>query len=246
MWTALYAGDEHDELARLGEALTRTSPNWCGDGATTISSRRAARWADGRRQLRRGGLAGEAGAEETYSELWTAVPCLSGLNCGPNWVSGPPSWTPPTNWPGTPRAVRPGRRGVPRRELARRAPGVGPGRVELDVVRRQWGEMRIRWEESGWWTAPERIGDRIAPLVGGPGKIVVGDSTSVNVFKALVGAVRLAALTSDGRDEIIVDATTFPTDGYIAASAARLTHSDSAWIQRKSPPRWALAQRRSS
>ncbi|UXI79906.1 kynureninase, partial [Streptomyces vinaceusdrappus] len=41
-----------------------------------------------------------------------------------------------------------------------------PGRVQ-DVVRRQWGELRIRsWEESGWWTAPERIGDRIAPLVG--------------------------------------------------------------------------------
>ncbi|WP_406373441.1 kynureninase [Streptomyces sp. NBC_00647] len=96
-----------------------------------------------------------------------------------------------------------------------------PGRVE-DVVRRQWGELRIRsWEESGWWTAPERIGDRIAPLVGAAaGQIVVGDSTSVNVFKALVGAVRLAG---DGRDEILVDATTFPTDGYIAASAARLT-----------------------
>ncbi|MET7938576.1 kynureninase [Streptomyces sp. NPDC005302] len=96
-----------------------------------------------------------------------------------------------------------------------------PGRVE-DVVRRQWGELRIRsWEESGWWTAPERIGDRIAPLVGAAsGQIVVGDSTSVNVFKALVGAVRLAP---EGRDEILVDATTFPTDGYIAASAARLT-----------------------
>ncbi|GGN75171.1 kynureninase [Streptomyces albiflavescens] len=96
-----------------------------------------------------------------------------------------------------------------------------PGRVD-DVVRRQWGELRIRsWEESGWWTAPERIGDLIAPLVGAAaGQIVVGDSTSVNVFKALVGAVRLA---EDGRDEIVVDATTFPTDGYIAASAARLT-----------------------
>ncbi|WP_225824788.1 kynureninase [Streptomyces naphthomycinicus] len=91
-----------------------------------------------------------------------------------------------------------------------------------DVVRRQWGELRIRsWEESGWWTAPERIGDRIAPLVGAaPGQIVVGDSTSVNVFKALVAAVRMAG---DGRDELLVDATTFPTDGYIAESAARLT-----------------------
>ncbi|MFF4714988.1 kynureninase [Streptomyces eurythermus] len=96
-----------------------------------------------------------------------------------------------------------------------------PGRL-ADVVRREWGELRIRsWEESGWWTAPERVGDRIAPLVGAaPGQIVVGDSTSVNVFKALVAAVRMAG---DDRDELLVDATTFPTDGYIAASAARLT-----------------------
>ncbi|MFE9607947.1 kynureninase [Streptomyces sp. NPDC006012] len=107
-----------------------------------------------------------------------------------------------------------------------------PDRIS-DVVRRQWGELRIRsWDESGWWTAPERIGDRIAPLVGAaPGQIVVGDSTSVNVFKALVGAVRLvrsgpvgpAGPVGEGRDEILVDATTFPTDGYIAESAARLT-----------------------
>ncbi|WP_263167340.1 kynureninase [Streptomyces sp. SCSIO ZS0520] len=133
-----------------------------------------------------------------------------------------------------------------------------PGRV-ADVVARQWGELRIRsWEESGWWSAPERIGDRIAPLVGAaPGQIVVGDSTSVNVFKALVGAVRLvrgreeqstgapgneiegqstdvhsnaveslispARDASPVRDEILVDATTFPTDGYIAESAARMT-----------------------
>ncbi|MFJ8826130.1 kynureninase [Streptomyces sp. NPDC102467] len=96
-----------------------------------------------------------------------------------------------------------------------------PGRLD-DVVRREWGQLRIRsWTESGWWTAPERIGDLIAPLVGAaPGRIVVGDSTSVNVFKALVGAVRLAG---QGRDEILVDAATFPTDGYIAASAARMT-----------------------
>jgi kynureninase len=90
------------------------------------------------------------------------------------------------------------------------------------VVTHEWGELRIAsWERSGWWTAPERIGDRIAPLVGaGAGQIVVGDSTSVNVFKAVVGAVRLA---EPERDEILVDAATFPTDGYLTASAARLT-----------------------
>ncbi|MGW1124135.1 kynureninase [Streptomyces sp. NPDC002526] len=96
-----------------------------------------------------------------------------------------------------------------------------PARVQ-EVLTREWGELRIRsWGESGWWTAPERIGDRIAPIVGAAaGQIVVGDSTSVNVFKALVAATRLAP---EGRDEILVDAQTFPTDGYIAASAARMT-----------------------
>ncbi|WP_328467359.1 kynureninase [Streptomyces sp. NBC_00448] len=91
-----------------------------------------------------------------------------------------------------------------------------------EVIGREWGELRIRsWEESGWWTAPERIGDRIAPLVGAaPGQVVVGDSTSVNVFKALIAAIRMAP---QDRDEILVDAATFPTDGYIAQSAARFT-----------------------
>ncbi|NGN66061.1 kynureninase [Streptomyces sp. A7024] len=96
-----------------------------------------------------------------------------------------------------------------------------PGRV-ADVIAREWGELRIRsWTESGWWTAPERIGDRAAPLIGAaPGQVVVGDSTSVNVLKAVVGAIRLAG---EGRDELLVDESTFPTDGYIATSAARLT-----------------------
>ncbi|TNC24644.1 kynureninase [Amycolatopsis alkalitolerans] len=89
-----------------------------------------------------------------------------------------------------------------------------------EVVRKQWAGRLIRSWDEGWWQAPERVGDRIAPLVGAAaGQLVVGDSTSVNLFKALVAAVRL----NPYRPEILVDATTFPTDGYIAASAARLT-----------------------
>lgn len=100
-------------------------------------------------------------------------------------------------------------------------PRAVPDRL-ADVIAREWGELRIRsWSESGWWTAPERIGDKIAPLIGaGPGRVVVGDSTSVNIFKAVVGGVRMAG---KGCTEILVDATTFPTDGYIARSAARMT-----------------------
>ncbi|MFE1872927.1 kynureninase [Streptomyces sp. NBC_00853] len=98
----------------------------------------------------------------------------------------------------------------------------GVADTTADVVARQWGELLIRsWDESGWWTAPERIGDKLAPLIGAaPGQVVVGDSTSVNLFKALVGAARLAA---PGRTKLLVDAATFPTDGYIAQSAARMT-----------------------
>ncbi|MCW2880065.1 MAG: kynureninase [Sphaerisporangium sp.] len=93
------------------------------------------------------------------------------------------------------------------------------GRVE-QVVREQWGRRLIRAWPDSWWAAPERVGEKIAPLVGAaPGQVLVADSTSVNIFKALVGAVRL----SPKRSEIVVDAATFPTDGYIAESVAELT-----------------------
>ncbi|ADI08799.1 kynureninase [Streptomyces bingchenggensis BCW-1] len=103
-------------------------------------------------------------------------------------------------------------------------PAAVPARL-ADVVAREWGQLRIRsWEESGWWTAPERIGDRVGRIVGAaPGQVVVTDSTSVNVFKALVGGVRIVQARDVSRDEILVDESTFPTDGYIAESAARLT-----------------------
>ncbi|WP_424891533.1 kynureninase [Streptomyces sp. XH2] len=115
-----------------------------------------------------------------------------------------------------------------------------------EVVGHEWGRLRIRsWEESGWWTAPERIGDRIGGLIGAaPGQVVVGDSTSVNVFKAVVAAIRLADTAS--RDEVLVDAATFPTDGYIARSAARMTGCRiravaAADMAREAGPRTAVA-----
>lgn len=90
------------------------------------------------------------------------------------------------------------------------------------VITHEWGTELIQsWSTGTWWTAPERIGDKLSPLIGAaPGQTVVGDSTSVNLFKALVGAARLAR---PGRTQLLVDASTFPTDGYIAASAARMT-----------------------
>ncbi len=92
------------------------------------------------------------------------------------------------------------------------------------VMRHEWGRLRIRsWSESGWWDAPERVGARLAPLLGAaPGEVVVGDSTSINVFRAVVSAVRAAQRDDPDRTEVLVDSTSFPTDGYTASSAARL------------------------
>src|ERR1700761_1081336 len=88
-----------------------------------------------------------------------------------------------------------------------------------DVVTRQWGHDLVRgWNDDGWWAAPERIGDRIGALIGAaPGQTVAGDSTSIQLFNALTGAVRLQA--GRGRGGVIVtDAGQFPTDGYLADS----------------------------
>ncbi len=97
-------------------------------------------------------------------------------------------------------------------------PAKGVAERVQEVVKHQWGTRLIRSWSEGWWEAPQRIGDRVGRLIGAaPGQVVVGDSTSVNVFKALMGAVK-----GTNRTEIVVDESTFPTDGYIAQSVASL------------------------
>ncbi|HLL29743.1 MAG TPA: aminotransferase class V-fold PLP-dependent enzyme, partial [Allosphingosinicella sp.] len=75
------------------------------------------------------------------------------------------------------------------------------------------------WNTRGWIEAPQRIGARIAPLIGAkPNEVIVADSTSVNLFKLIVAAAALAP----GRRQLLSEAGNFHTDLHIAAGAAEL------------------------
>jgi kynureninase len=86
------------------------------------------------------------------------------------------------------------------------------------VVEQEWGTDLIRsWNTNGWWEAALRIGERLAPLLGaGPGQVAVCDSTSVNLYKLLVGALRLRP----DRRVVVTEADSFPTDLYLTQSVA--------------------------
>ena len=97
-----------------------------------------------------------------------------------------------------------------------------------DVIAREWGHGLIRsWNSAGWFDLPRRLGDRLAPLIGGKdGEVVVTDTTSLNLFKALAAAVHLQA---DGpnaaRKVIVTERSNFPTDIYMAQGLA-------SWLER--------------
>lgn len=95
------------------------------------------------------------------------------------------------------------------------------------VVRHEWGrDLITSWNAHDWIGLPARVGSKIANLIGAPpGSIVAGDSTSVQLFKLLVAAARLRP----GRRVIVTEPANFPTDSYIAASAARLAGCELRW-----------------
>ncbi|MGQ0508988.1 MAG: kynureninase [Betaproteobacteria bacterium] len=88
------------------------------------------------------------------------------------------------------------------------------------AVEQEWGEGLIRsWNDAGWYPAPRRAGAAIARLVGAkPEEVIVCDSTSVNLYKALIAALRLRP----GRKLIVSEKGNFPTDVYVNEGVAEL------------------------
>ena len=92
-----------------------------------------------------------------------------------------------------------------------------------EVVTQEWGIGLIRsWNKAGWFEQPQRLGDKIARLIGAnPGEVVATDSTSINLYKVLSAALSIAAHDAPGRKTIVSERSNFPTDLYIAESLCK-------------------------
>lgn len=82
-----------------------------------------------------------------------------------------------------------------------------------DAVERQWGDDLIAsWNKHGWIGLPQKVGGKIAWLVGAEAnEVVAADSVSVNLFKLAAAAVG----AQGGRRVVVTEAGDFPTDLYI-------------------------------
>ena len=96
----------------------------------------------------------------------------------------------------------------------------------------EWGNGLIRsWNTADWVNAPKRVGDKIARLIGADaGEVIACDTTSVNLFKALLTALSLQAKSPE-RNVIISDIDNFPTDLYIAQGLRELLTSRNLDLQ---------------
>jgi kynureninase len=87
------------------------------------------------------------------------------------------------------------------------------------VVEHEWGKRLIRGWGEGWFTAPQRLGAKIAQLIGAqPDEVIVADSTSVNFFKLVMAALAARA----DRPAVVTDDLNFPSDLYLLQGALRL------------------------
>ena len=91
------------------------------------------------------------------------------------------------------------------------------------AVTQEWGQGLIRsWNSAGWFDLPQRIGNKIATLIGAaPGEVVATDSTSINLYKVLSAALHIAAEDAPARKKLVSERSNFPTDLYIAESICK-------------------------
>ncbi len=88
--------------------------------------------------------------------------------------------------------------------------------ASAQAIKAAWGQRLIRGWNEGWIDAPQRVGAMIAPLIGAEAdEVISADSTSVNLYKLIVAALRL----DPKRNVVVSEAGNFPTDLHIAEGA---------------------------
>jgi kynureninase len=100
-------------------------------------------------------------------------------------------------------------------------------------VEDEWGGRLIRgWDES-WMRLPFEIGDEIGRVALGAatGQTIVGDSTTVLLYKLVRAAYQAQHAADPARVEIVVDRDNFPTDRYLVEGIARETGGRVRWIE---------------
>jgi kynureninase len=88
------------------------------------------------------------------------------------------------------------------------------------VIGRQWGaDLISSWNRHDWIGLPQRLGARIAPMIGAEAdEVIVTDTTSTNLFKLIAAALS----ARPGRNVILSEAGNFPTDLYMAQGVAAM------------------------
>lgn len=102
-----------------------------------------------------------------------------------------------------------------------------------DFVTAEWGGRLIRGWDEAWMELPFRIGDRIGASVLGAsaGQTIIGDSTTVLLYKLLRAALAERSAADPDRVEIVVGRDDFPTDRYLVEGIAAERGARVVWIE---------------
>ena len=113
-----------------------------------------------------------------------------------------------------------------------RLPKATQARIK-EVLDEDWGGHLIRSWEDRWMHLPGQIGDLIGTglLGAGPGEVIVGDSTTVALYKAMSALLD----AQPDRRAIVIERDNFPTDRYLVESLAGRRELEIRWIEEAGP-----------
>ena len=112
-----------------------------------------------------------------------------------------------------------------------------PTTASIERVQRflseSWGTRLIRGWDEEWMTLPFRIGDQLgkAALGASAGQTVIGDSTTVLLYKLIRAALTAQTRLDGRRDEIVIDTDNFPTDRFVLQGIAAECGATLRWVE---------------